>query len=349
MKKEKGITLIALIITIIILLILAVVTIGSIKNSNIISYAENASTNYETSKADEQDVLSKYEDLISVGVYKETGPLGEARNKENYGKKVIGFQSKGEGLEDIVWRVFYQDDKNVYLISERVDSEGQKQYPLLAPALYIASTIIDEEGNAFTKEEKGEILEKYNNGSDVSKQGQDLMKKAKEANIFTKENINKNIIVTAYMCDIGAWEDYTDAEGKAVWAMGGPTVELYEKSFNYVMGDSSAISCNIEGNGYIITQPDEEYITTDYNDIYRLGGNPKIGAWHLVAPINRDTKFNNTNEKLIAIVSNLYGYIKCDRTVTNALMEEEKVTDYTGFGMRPIVCIPVANFDYELE
>ena len=71
-KMQKGITLIALIITIIILLILAVVTIGSIKNSNIITYAQNASTDYEKAKNDEEGIISNYESII-----KENLPGGE--------------------------------------------------------------------------------------------------------------------------------------------------------------------------------------------------------------------------------------------------------------------------------
>ena len=64
-KSEKGITLIALIITIIILLILAVVTIGSMQNSNIITYAQNASSSYNKGKEDEIGILSKYEDILA--------------------------------------------------------------------------------------------------------------------------------------------------------------------------------------------------------------------------------------------------------------------------------------------
>ena len=71
-KMQKGITLIALIITIIILLILAVVTIGSIKDSNIITYAQNASTDYEKAKNDEEGIISNYESII-----KENLPGGE--------------------------------------------------------------------------------------------------------------------------------------------------------------------------------------------------------------------------------------------------------------------------------
>ena len=63
-KNEKAITLIALIITIVILLILAVVTIGSIKNSNIITYAQNASSDYNKEKDIEDSVISGYESLI---------------------------------------------------------------------------------------------------------------------------------------------------------------------------------------------------------------------------------------------------------------------------------------------
>ena len=70
-KMQKGITLIALIITIIILLILAVVTIGSIKNSNIITYAQNAATDYNTKKDDEEDIINEYELLIKSNVLEE--------------------------------------------------------------------------------------------------------------------------------------------------------------------------------------------------------------------------------------------------------------------------------------
>ena len=43
-RQEKGITLIALIITIVVLLILAAVAIGTVTNSDIIGYANQAKT-----------------------------------------------------------------------------------------------------------------------------------------------------------------------------------------------------------------------------------------------------------------------------------------------------------------
>ena len=67
-KLEKGITLIALIITIIILLILAVVTIDSIQDNDIITYAQKASTEYEQKKTEEEGILSGYETFIEENI-----------------------------------------------------------------------------------------------------------------------------------------------------------------------------------------------------------------------------------------------------------------------------------------
>ena len=59
-KKEKGITLVALIITIVVLLILAAVAIGTVRNSDIIGYAKNAAGSFNQAKANEVDDLAKY-------------------------------------------------------------------------------------------------------------------------------------------------------------------------------------------------------------------------------------------------------------------------------------------------
>ena len=65
MRGQKGITLVALIITIIVLLILAVVAITSISNSNIISHAKNAKTDYSTAQNEEIDTLKVYENYLN--------------------------------------------------------------------------------------------------------------------------------------------------------------------------------------------------------------------------------------------------------------------------------------------
>lgn len=54
LKKEKGITLVALIITIVVLLILAIVAIGAVRDSKIITHAQNAGDSYTISQEKEQ-------------------------------------------------------------------------------------------------------------------------------------------------------------------------------------------------------------------------------------------------------------------------------------------------------
>ena len=63
-KLQKGITLIALLITVILLLILAAVTIGSVKENDIIGYAQNAATDYEKKQNEEQGKISEYKEGI---------------------------------------------------------------------------------------------------------------------------------------------------------------------------------------------------------------------------------------------------------------------------------------------
>ena len=67
MKKERGITLIALIITIVVLLILAAVAISSIQNDGILSYAINAAKDYNQAAANEQDMLQGYLNFLNNG------------------------------------------------------------------------------------------------------------------------------------------------------------------------------------------------------------------------------------------------------------------------------------------
>ena len=61
MKKQKGITLIALIITIVVLMILAVVTINSVKDGGIITHAQNAATKMNKAQIEEKANLVRLE------------------------------------------------------------------------------------------------------------------------------------------------------------------------------------------------------------------------------------------------------------------------------------------------
>ena len=130
LKKEKGITLIALVVTIVILLILASISIGALMGNNgIVKQAQNAKE--QTEIADEKEKI----DLSTVGaVGKE--PRGEL--KRNYFNEEltahIGEEGKDYSLsesEELPFIVEYLDSKRSYL----VDEDGNITGPLKAPEI----------------------------------------------------------------------------------------------------------------------------------------------------------------------------------------------------------------------
>ena len=65
-KKEKGITLVALVVTIVVLLILAGVSISLVlSNNGIINKAKESKTQYQNAANYEQNILGQGTDLIN--------------------------------------------------------------------------------------------------------------------------------------------------------------------------------------------------------------------------------------------------------------------------------------------
>ena len=97
MKKQKGITLVALIITIVVLMILAAVSINSITNEGIISKAEGVKDKYEQEQMKEQGMLEYYEELLSGPITVKDAqakgePLSTTKNTnvyDEYGNKIV--------------------------------------------------------------------------------------------------------------------------------------------------------------------------------------------------------------------------------------------------------------------
>lgn len=58
LRREKGITLVALVITIIVLIILAAVSISAVMNTGLIDNAKTAKNNYNTASFQESDWIN---------------------------------------------------------------------------------------------------------------------------------------------------------------------------------------------------------------------------------------------------------------------------------------------------
>lgn len=62
MKKQNGITLIALIITIIVMLILVAVTVVAVVNSGLFGHASDAATSWNEAQTNETDIDNQFQD-----------------------------------------------------------------------------------------------------------------------------------------------------------------------------------------------------------------------------------------------------------------------------------------------
>lgn len=69
LRRENGITLVALIITIIILVILAAVTIITMNNTQMVKYAVEGTQNYQNAQIYEKGVIEGFEDTMSRTLY----------------------------------------------------------------------------------------------------------------------------------------------------------------------------------------------------------------------------------------------------------------------------------------
>ena len=151
-KKQKGITLIALIITIIVMLILAMVSISIIKNQGIITKSKEAADRYNEKAGEEQANLTEWERLMAeysgsseeayvtprteVEYKGQTLKVGDYVNyDEGTGYTWTTDSTKGTGgdgnltsktytTEDMSWRVLGLDENgNLELISDKQTSE----------------------------------------------------------------------------------------------------------------------------------------------------------------------------------------------------------------------------------
>ena len=146
-----------------------------------------------------------YEELYTTGT---TGGVTEV-TAANYGDRV-NYVSKGDN--SLIWRIFYDDEDYVYLISSKSDGSNTvescqlEQYPGSTKAYSGSADITDS------------FLQSLNS------QWFNIVKDA--------PSTNDNAKAVAYLMDQDVWDEYKDSEGNASYAIGGPTLELFMNSYN---------------------------------------------------------------------------------------------------------------------
>ena len=252
-KSSKGITLVALVITIIILLILAGISISALTNTGIFGKAKDAKQKSDEAALDQNTKLDEYESEINAylpGQNNGGGGQGSGINANtiasatdtekanNYYGKSVNYTS-ANGVTG--WKIFYADSSNIYLIAD--------DYVDVAKLPRGTDTSGNPVGNAPANTDTDypkaapfdNIMDAYSTGS--ARITTDTIKKLNKSFFIDKQftgvensNVNNNMKLVAYMLDTTAWSTFKDNNednnGKADYAIGGPTIEMLMKSYS---------------------------------------------------------------------------------------------------------------------
>ena len=325
-KNAKGITLIALVITIIVLLILAGVTIATLTGDNgILNQAGKAKD-----KTTEAESIERVQVEVA-GSYGLDGTIDKDQLNKNLGS-IAGLKigESNFGGENIVKELPATVTLNGYDIGIDANGGVEKIPEIIAkiranPQAYYGKKVTnykasDSDTNTYRifyvdkdnyfKDGYNTIYLKadYTGGGSCSTSydaSQTLIKRmnplwATKGNTVAAKTTtisNQNEQAAAWLCDPSKWTAYCDTD-KANYAIGGPSVEMYVKSYNQTHGDD-ALGCQYQTNtvpGYIYKVKDTiqnsgwytNDNTLDYSMTYKsmyCGQNGKrTGSWWLASP-----------------------------------------------------------------
>ena len=325
-KNSKGITLIALVITIIVLLILAGVTIATLTGDNgILTQAGKAKD-----KTTEAESIERVQVEVA-GSYGLDGTIDKDQLNKNLGN-IAGLKigESNFGGENIVKELPATVTLNGYYIVINANGGVEKIPEIIAkiranPQAYYGKKVTnykasDSDTNTYRifyvdkdnyfKDGYNTIYLKadYTGGGSCSTSydaSQTLIKRmnplwATKGNTVAAKTTtisNQNEQAAAWLCDPSKWTAYCDTD-KANYAIGGPSVEMYVKSYNQTHGDD-ALGCQYQTNtvpGYIYKVKDTiqnsgwytNDNTLDYSMTYKsmyCGQNGKrTGSWWLASP-----------------------------------------------------------------
>ncbi len=331
-EMQKGITLVALVITVIILLILAGISIMSLTNTGIFQKAQEAKKKTAEAEANQKATLDEYErELIKYGDKLTASDIAKAENKDEIYGKSVEYTPAGV-TTDVGWKIFYSDGTNIYLIADNYverenlpastkDGVATEHKPNAGDSSYKRSAYFSNVYSDYVGSESIlTSLQKLNNSFFEQK--------------FTSTNPNMKSV--AYMMDTTAWSGYKDAEGKAEYAIGGPSLEILFESYNqkYKISEANKYKAKAtDTTGYVGYQ-----ISTD-------------GGTNWDTYITDSFKYLKSNDSLYVISSQLDAYAMVLSTPTasndgDGLMGVfsdgnicRETPYYTTIGFRPLVCL----------
>ena len=273
--------------------------------------ASNSNKYYKELQGDRIITPSGYE-ILYEELYTNSTTVGEVTEvtAANYGDKVDGYISqkeKDEGI-NLIWRIFYDDDNYVYLISSKEDGSNT-----------VDSCILNQyPGSTKT----------YNGSEDIKNTDTDGFLQSLNSKWFAALNGTPstmgNAKAVAYLMDQDVWDEYKDEAGNASYAIGGPTLELFMDSYNKSEETTNEIKITGCTSAGYSENTSSGWLSTEYNNgIYNNGSS---SYWWLASP---DSSGNGYVLRVSGGSGNLsHAYATIDN------------------GLRPIVIIPKSKFKY---
>ncbi|MDD5879185.1 MAG: hypothetical protein PUC84_08395 [Clostridiales bacterium] len=219
------------------------VTLGD-DNTKTVPYkvTENGTYTFKATGFDNKGKALTVPIIVNVNQYLvEISDIANATDKSfYYGKKVLNY--KPENDKDGVYRIFYYDktgefgDPDTLYLKRDWDPES-----LEGNRLYYSLP----EGYTGTDES---VTMMKNMNPDLKKNNTNLTK--------ISDLTDKPEKMSACLCDVSLWTKYLDTK-MANWAIGGPSAEMYVKSYNSVKHDFKFKTLNVVYD--TSTQPEEDY------------------------------------------------------------------------------------------
>ncbi len=253
MKKEEGITLVALIITIIVLIILAAVTLQTLVVDGVLNLAMQGSINYAQAQSNEISMLNEMNDKL-YDVTKELGNDGEEPDPPgptepsvtptpvdpnqpptDQNKKIVNLQNDANITE---WVPYYNDGTNIYIISW--DS--------------IPKDTVSDDIQSNKNSEGTEVTWDMNEASGA---GQEVVESDFWRKYLYKTPLDhENSIWCEKLLNTSYWTKFYN-NNYGVEAIGAPTLEMFEVAYDARYGTEEKVSYKWtffegEGNGYSV-------------------------------------------------------------------------------------------------
>lgn len=288
--------------------------------------------------------------IIEPTIDKNNGIFVSENLNEYYGKIVTSdFFTSNEGT-NWNWQLFYDDEDYIFLIA----SDYVPNSTLSASGNTINGVTLGSSGNLlkgtnydarFCDNSSGtnyvldSIRKPYPGSTASSLSGSSrnpLVDKYLRWVALNPNSTNKNIMSVAFMMDENKWSQYAGNSYNA-FAIGGPTIEMFNKSWNAYPGNLEKLpeytmtsGTDYTSYGYYVGKPGEEV----WSNIGALGTTTNM--W-LITETDKAIAYwvaSPSKDGLTRIIS---VYSRVERNLNNFTFDE----DFIGF--RPVVCIPKSN------